>query len=152
MAYASFIKVAESVARVPPVFDRGFFRNKLVKPAEPARYSATVVAAGEVGIVMKQWLHYDLDSLDLASEALWRAKKTTRLAVDASALKKDWDDLRQANVCHINNAYRLILDSEERDGAVLMVLAELPEKQEAWLRNLAESDVPVQLKFGLEAR
>ena len=149
MAHARFVRVFEAVKRVPPVFDRGVFRNKMVKPADPPRYSAEVAAAGEASIVMRQTLPYDLDGVDLESSAVWTAARTERIALDATALKKDYEELAACNVCHVNNAYRLVLDVQERDEACLVLLGELPDKQQAWVRSLLEADSPAQLEFKL---
>ena len=143
--YAKFLQIVQTEKRVPPVHDRGLFRNKLIKPAEPPKYNVKSIAEGEVDLVMTQRLHYDLDEFNLNSTAVLLAPKTTRLMINASKLQKRVKaDLMDAAVVYVNKEFRLVLDAQlyaQQDGLTFL-LAETPSQLQTWLAQALEEDSP----------
>ena len=148
-AFIQLHRIHVSTPRVPPVFDRGFFHNKLVKPPEPPLYAATLIAEGEADIALRQHLYLDLDQTPLTTAAVWTAPATERIALDCSALDKDFHTIKQANTATCLGQHRLILDAQERDRTILILLGELPANQQEWLAELLAKDTPEQLQFPL---
>ena len=127
----------------PPVIQTRWLGLQTVelKAAKPAEYGATLVATGELDILARDcvWGNINFDSVELYEKA-----KETRLAINATKLKKTYNEISLANVCAVNGKWHGVAEAREADGVLTLYAVPLSDKQADFLYDLTKLERPVQ--------